>query len=77
MRIKHIGQSIILTLHCDLALNLVLHIPQASKNLAFVHHFTSDNNVLFELHLDTFFIIKVGLKGYLSSSMQHIHYNLY
>jgi hypothetical protein len=35
--IKHIGQSIIRTPLHDLKLNNVLHIPQASKNLASVH----------------------------------------
>jgi hypothetical protein len=33
MYIKHIGQSIIRTPLCDLKLNNVLHVPQASKTL--------------------------------------------
>jgi hypothetical protein len=56
MRIEHIVKSIIHTLYSDLVLNHVLHSPQASKNLAYVHHFCSDNNVFFELHPDVFFI---------------------
>jgi histone deacetylase 1/2 len=56
MRIKHIGQSIIRSPLRDLHLNHVLHVPQASKNLASVHRITSDNNVFFELHPDFFFI---------------------
>jgi hypothetical protein len=37
MHIKHNGQSIIRTPYHDLKLNHVLHVPQASKNLASVH----------------------------------------
>jgi hypothetical protein len=47
MYIKHIGQSIIRT---------PLHVPQASKNLAYVHHIAFDNNVFFSLHPHVFFI---------------------
>jgi hypothetical protein len=43
MHITHIGNSIIRTPYRDLALNHVLHSPQASKNLASVHRITSDN----------------------------------
>jgi hypothetical protein len=57
MCIKHIGQSIIHTPYRDLQLNHILHVPQSSKNLASVHHLTSDNNVFFELYPD-FFLIK-------------------
>jgi hypothetical protein len=37
MRIMHIGHSIIRTSHHDLSLSNILHVPQASKSLAFVH----------------------------------------
>jgi hypothetical protein len=57
MHIKHIGHSIIHTRHLDLKLNNILHVPESSKNLAFVHHIVTDNNVFFELHPD-FFLIK-------------------
>jgi hypothetical protein len=45
MCIKHVGQSIICTPHRNLLLNNVLHVPHASKNLAYVHHIAADNNV--------------------------------
>jgi hypothetical protein len=54
MCIKHVGQSIIHTPHRNLLLNNVLHIPQVSKNLAFVHRIGSNNNVFFELHPNFF-----------------------
>jgi hypothetical protein len=57
MHIAHIGHSTIRTPNRYLFLSHILLVPQASKNLASVHWFTSDNNVLFELHLD-FFLIK-------------------
>jgi hypothetical protein len=56
MRITHVGNSIICTPCRDLQLNNVLHVPKASKNLASIHHITSNNNV-FELH-PSFFLIK-------------------
>jgi hypothetical protein len=56
MCIKHVGHSIICTPHHNLFLNNVLHVPQASKNLTFVHRIASDNNVFFELHPNFFFI---------------------
>jgi hypothetical protein len=56
MCIQHVGQSIIHTPHRDLIIHNVLHVPQASKNLAFVHHIASDNNVFFELRPNVFFI---------------------
>jgi hypothetical protein len=34
----------------------MLHVPQATKSLAYVHRISSDNNVFFELHPDFFFI---------------------
>jgi hypothetical protein len=56
MHIAHVGNSIIRTPHCNLKLTKVLHVPQASKNLASIHRITSDNNVFFELH-PSFFLI--------------------
>jgi hypothetical protein len=38
-------------------LNNVLHIPQATRNLAFVHRLTADNVVFLELH-PSFYLIK-------------------
>jgi hypothetical protein len=57
MHIAYIGHSTIHTPCHELVLFHVLHVPQATKNLASVHRFTSDNNVFFELHPD-FFLIK-------------------
>jgi hypothetical protein len=56
MCIKHVGQSIICTLHRNIFLNNVLHVPQASKNLASIHRIAFNNNVFFELHPNFFFI---------------------
>jgi hypothetical protein len=57
MHIKHIGHSIIRTPGRDLSLNNILHVPKSTKNLAYIHHIASDNNVFFKLHPD-FFLIK-------------------
>jgi hypothetical protein len=56
MHVKHIGHSIICTPYRDLQLNNILHVPESSKNLAYVYQITYDNNVFFELHHDFFFI---------------------
>jgi hypothetical protein len=37
-----------------LALNNVLHVPEISKHLLFVHKLARDNNIFFEFHLDIF-----------------------
>jgi hypothetical protein len=50
MEIDQIGHSIIHTPNHNLALNNVLYVPQASKNLVSIHHFTRDNHVFLELH---------------------------
>jgi hypothetical protein len=60
MHIQHIGKSIICTSYRDLELNHVLHVPQSSKTLAFVHRVATDNNVFFELHPDFFFLLRIG-----------------
>jgi hypothetical protein len=51
MMIKHIGQSTIFTPTRHIFLNNVLHVPQATRNLASVHRLTTNNNVFLELHL--------------------------
>jgi hypothetical protein len=56
MHIKNIGHSIIHTPYQDLSLSHVLHVLQATKSIASVHHIASDNNVFFELHSNFFFI---------------------
>jgi hypothetical protein len=50
MKINHIGHSIIHTPCCQLQLNNILHVPQASKNLVSVHCLASDNIVFLEFH---------------------------
>jgi hypothetical protein len=57
MHIKHIGKSVIPTPYRDLDLHRVLYVPHASKNLASIHHITSDNNIFIEPH-PKFFLIK-------------------
>jgi hypothetical protein len=37
MHITHIAHSIICIPHRDLSLSNILHVPQASKSLAFIH----------------------------------------
>jgi hypothetical protein len=61
MRIEHIGKSMICTPYCDLVLNHFLHSPQASKNIASVHRFPSDDNAFFKLHPDFFFLLRIEL----------------
>jgi hypothetical protein len=56
MYIKYIGHFVIRTPHHDLSLWHILHVPQASKNLASIHCIASNNNVFFELHPNFFFI---------------------
>jgi hypothetical protein len=53
----HVGETTIHTQHRDLKLKNILHVPQATKNLAFVHRFTTHNNVFLEFH-PYFFLIK-------------------
>jgi hypothetical protein len=57
MGITRVGSSIIPTPSRPLALNNVLHVSTASKNLISVHHFTLDNNIFIEVH-PYFFLIK-------------------
>jgi hypothetical protein len=57
MTIKHVGYSAVSTPHRRILLKNVLHIPQATRNLASVHHLTADNDVFLELH-PTFFLVK-------------------
>jgi hypothetical protein len=61
MHIAHVGNSIIRTPSCNLKLTNVLHVPQASKNLASIHRITSDNNVFFELHPS--FLSRIWTRG--------------
>jgi hypothetical protein len=57
MTIKHVGHSAVSTPHHRILLKNVLHVPQATRNLAYVHRLTADNDVFLELH-PTFFLVK-------------------
>jgi hypothetical protein len=56
MAIDQVGDSVIHTPSRDLALKHVLYIPEASKNLISMHHFTYDNHVFLELTHDIFLL---------------------
>jgi hypothetical protein len=50
MRIDQAGNSVIHTPSCDISLNIILYVPEASKNLISIHRFTHDNHVFLERH---------------------------
>ena len=50
MSICHVGTSSFHTPHHDFSFNKVLHVPDSTKNLIFVHQFTTDNDVYLEFH---------------------------
>lgn len=56
MDIRHVGSSILHTPNSSIHLNKILHVPQAHKNLVFVHRLARDNDVFLEFHPDNFFI---------------------
>jgi hypothetical protein len=62
MIIKHVGHSAVSTPHRHILLKNILHVPQATRNLAFVHHLTVDNDVFLELH-PPFFLSRIGPRG--------------
>jgi hypothetical protein len=55
--IAHVGHSIISNHDQNFHLRNILHVPNASKNLLFVHCFTHDNRVFLEFH-PFYFLIK-------------------
>ena len=57
MSIRHVGHSVLHAPDRTLALNNILHVPDAKKNLVSVHRFTTDNNVYLEFH-PQFFLVK-------------------
>jgi hypothetical protein len=77
MNISHIGHSTIHTPCRQLQLNKILHVPQASKDLIYVHLLASNNNVFLEFHphffcskdLDTRNIL---LKGSCQGGLYHL-----
>ena len=54
--VKHIGSTHLSTPTSSFLLNDVLHIPHVTKNLIFVHKFTTDTNTLIEFHHTHFFV---------------------
>jgi hypothetical protein len=50
MKIDQVGHTVAHTPSRDLSLNNILYVPQSSKNMISVHHFTRDNHVFLELH---------------------------
>jgi hypothetical protein len=54
MPIKHIGQYTSIIPCCNISLNDNLHVPQATQNLASVHHLMSYNDVFLEVHPEYF-----------------------
>lgn len=57
MSISHIGHSIVKTPSRDLHLKNILYVPNANKNLVFVHRLATDNSAFLEFH-PNFFLIK-------------------
>jgi hypothetical protein len=56
LQIMHLGSCSINTNTHPLALNNVLHVPEISKHLLYVHKLARDNNNFFEFHPQYFFI---------------------
>jgi hypothetical protein len=52
--IYNVGHVVIHTPTHDLHLNNILHVPSASKNLIFVHCFSTDNNASLKYFPDYF-----------------------
>jgi hypothetical protein len=57
LNICHISHSVISTPTKYLGLKDILHVPQAAKNLLYVHRFTTDNHAYIE-YFPTCFLIK-------------------
>ena len=57
MEIRHIGHSSFSTPSRRIHLRKILHVPNADKNLLYVHRIALDNHVFLEFH-PYFFLIK-------------------
>jgi hypothetical protein len=57
MKISHIGDSSISTSSRKLHLKNIIYVPEAKKNLVFVHRLTTDNSAFIKFH-PKFFLIK-------------------
>ena len=60
--IAHIGQSTVIGSSRFLLLNNVLHVPQISKHLLYVHKLASDNDIFFEFHPNSFYVKDRAMK---------------
>lgn len=56
MEIDYVGHSTLHSQNHTLHLNNILHVPQSSKRLVYVHRFTRDNNAYLEFHPDHFLL---------------------
>jgi hypothetical protein len=56
MNICHIGHSLTPTPTKDLVLKNIFHVPDGTKNLLSIHHFTTDNHASIESFLNYFLI---------------------
>ena len=57
MEISHIGQSTVRIPTRDLHLKDILHVPDATKNLIFAYHLSTDNHTYLQVH-PSFFLVK-------------------
>jgi hypothetical protein len=75
MPISHIGHSTIHTHGHVLILKDILHLPDAFKNLVWVHKFTYDNNTFFEFHPWYFLLKDQGTRNLLLQGRcrNHMH----
>jgi histone deacetylase 1/2 len=71
MEISHIGHTVVPTSSKHLHLNNVLHVPDASKNLIFVHRLAQDNSVFLEFHPDYFLIKDRATKNTILRGRSH------
>jgi histone deacetylase 1/2 len=71
MKISHIGHTIVQTSSKHLHLNNILHVPDAAKNLIFVHRLAQDNSVFFEFHPDYFLIKDQATKNTILRGRSH------
>ena len=62
LTVKHIGSTHLSTPTFSFLLNDVIHVPHITKNLIFVHKFTTDTNTIIEFH-PTYFFVKDRTMG--------------
>jgi hypothetical protein len=71
MGIIHVGHSTIRTHDRDIVLKDILHVPQASKSLVFIHKHTFDNDAFMEFHPYFFLISDQASRRILLSMCWH------